>query len=109
MQKTDQREMVFDEVSLMLSEKRTALSILRTGIAIFSIPLSLGSVLIATSQLYDPDKILYLIVPVLAGCTLLVLISLWLMVTAAVKLRNNERRLDRLIEKNQFLRNIVDP
>ena len=109
MQKTDQREMVFDEVSLMLSEKRTALSILRTGIAIFSIPLSLGSVLIATSQLYDPDQILYLIVPVLAGCTLLVLISLWLMVTAAVKLRNNERRLDRLIEKNQFLRNIVDP
>jgi uncharacterized membrane protein YidH (DUF202 family) len=109
MQKTDQREMVFDEVSLMLSEKRTALSILRTGIAIFSIPLSLGSVLIATSQLYDPDKILYLIVPVLAGCTLLVLISLWLMVTAAVKLRNNERRLDRVIEKNQFLRNIVDP
>lgn len=101
--------MVFDEVSLMLSEKRTALSILRTGIAIFSIPLSLGSVLIATSQLYDPDKILYLIVPVLAGCTLLVLISLWLMVTAAVKLRNNERRLDRVIEKNQFLRNIVDP
>jgi uncharacterized membrane protein YidH (DUF202 family) len=109
MQKTDQREMVFDEVSLMLSEKRTALSILRTGIAIFSIPLSLGSVLIATSQLYDPDKILYLIVPVLAGCTLLVLISLWLMITAAVKLRNNERRLDRVIEKNQFLRNIVDP
>ncbi len=101
--------MVFDEVSLMLSEKRTALSILRTGIAIFSIPLSLGSVLIATSQLYDPDQILYLIVPVLAGCTLLVLISLWLMITAAVKLRNNERRLDRLIEKNQFLRNIVDP
>ncbi len=101
--------MVFDEVSLMLSEKRTALSILRTGIAIFSIPLSLGSVLIATSQLYDPDKILYLIVPVLAGCTLLVLISLWLMITAAVKLRNNERRLDRVIEKNQFLRNIVDP
>jgi uncharacterized membrane protein YidH (DUF202 family) len=109
MQKTDQREMVFDEVNLMLSEKRTALSILRTGIAIFSIPLSLGSVLIATSQLYDPDQILYLIVPVLAGCTLLVLISLWLMITAAVKLRNNERRLDRLIEKNQFLRNIVDP
>jgi uncharacterized membrane protein YidH (DUF202 family) len=109
MQKTDQRDMVFDEVSLMLSEKRTALSILRTGIAIFSIPLSLGSVLIATSQLYDPDKILYLIVPVLAGCTLLVLISLWLMITAAVKLRHNERRLDAIIAKNQFLRNIVDP
>lgn len=109
MQKTDQREMVFDEVSLMLSEKRTALSILRTGIAIFSIPLSLGSVLIATSKLYRVEDILYLIVPVLAGCTLLVLISLWLMITAVVRLRHNERRLDAIIEKNRFLRNIVDP
>jgi len=40
MQKTDDRAMVFDEINLLLSEKRTALSILRTGIAIFSIPLS---------------------------------------------------------------------
>lgn len=109
MQKTDQREMVFDEVNLMLSEKRTALSILRTGIAIFSIPLSLGSVLIATSKLYNPEKILFLMVPVLAGCSLLVLIALWLIVSAFVKLRNNDRRLDQIVQKNQFLRNIVDP
>ena len=109
MQKTDQREMVFDEVNLMLSEKRTALSILRTGIAIFSIPLSLGSVLIATSKLYNPEKILFLLVPVLGGCTLLVLIALWLIVAAFVKLRNNDRRLDLIVQKNQFLRNIVDP
>lgn len=108
MQKTDQREMVFDEVNLLLSEKRTALSILRTGIAIFLIPLSIGSVLIATSQLYKPDKILFLLVPVLAGCTLLILISLWLIVIAFVKLRHNEKRLDHIIEKNQFLRNLVD-
>ena len=108
MQKTDQREMIFDEVNLLLSEKRTALSILRTGIAIFLIPLSIGSVLIATSQLYKPDKILFLLVPVLAGCTLLILISLWLIVIAFVKLRHNERRLERIIEKNQFLRNLVD-
>ncbi len=108
MQKTDYREMVFDEINLLLSEKRTALSILRTGIAIFSIPLSLGSVLIATSQLYKPEKIMFLLVPVLAGCTLLVLIALWLFVTAFVKLRHNEKRIDTIIEKNQFLRNLVD-
>lgn len=109
MQKFDQREAVFDEVNLMLSEKRTALSILRTGIAIFSIPLSVGSVLIATSQLYNPDKVLFLMVPVLAGCVILALIALWLIVTALVKLRHNERRMDTIVQKNQFLRNIVDP
>jgi uncharacterized membrane protein YidH (DUF202 family) len=108
MQKTNQREMVFDEVGLLLSEKRTALSILRTGIAIFLIPLSIGSVLIATSQLYKPEKILFLMVPVLAGCTLLIFIALWLIIKAFVKLRRNEKRLDSIIEKNQFLRNLVD-
>jgi uncharacterized membrane protein YidH (DUF202 family) len=109
MQKTDQREMVFDEVNLMLAEKRTALSLLRTDIAIFTIPLSIGSILIATSKLYNPEKIIFLMVPVLGGCTFLVAISLWLMIDAFVRLRNNDRRLDKIIEKNQFLKNLVDP
>lgn len=109
MQKQDPREYVLDEVNLLLSEKRTALSLLRTGIAIFSIPLSIGSVLIATSQWYKPGDILFLLVPVLGGCTLLVLISLWLLITAMVKLRRNDKRLEDLIGKNQFLRKLVDP
>lgn len=108
MQKYDQREMVFDEVNLLLSEKRTALSILRTGIAIFLIPLSIGSLLIATSQLYKPEKILFLMIPVLAGCTLLMIIALWLIIRAFAKLRHNEKHLDHIIEKNQFLRHLVD-
>jgi hypothetical protein len=48
-------------------------------------------------------------VPVLGGCTRLVAISLWLMIDAFVRLRNNDRRLDKIIEKNQFLKNLVDP
>ena len=108
MQKNDQREMVFDEVNLLLSEKRTALSILRTGIAIFLIPLSIGSVLIATSQLYKPEKILFLMIPVLAGCTLLILIALWLIIKAFVSLRHIEKHLNQIIEKHQFLRKLVE-
>lgn len=109
MQKNDQRELVFDEVNLLLSEKRTALSLLRTGIAIFTIPLSIGSVLIATSHLYRPQDILFLLVPVLAGCSLLVLIAIWLLITSFIKLRRNEKRLVHLLQKNQFLRQFVEP
>ena len=39
-------ETIFSEVQLLLAEKRTALSGLRTGIAIFAFPLSVLSVLI---------------------------------------------------------------
>ena len=93
----------------MLAEKRTALSLLRTGIAIFSIPLSLGSILIATSNLYYPNKILFLMIQDLGGCSLLVLISLWLIVTVIKKLRSNNKRFDLIIQNNEFLRNLVDP
>lgn len=65
--------------------------------------------LIATSQWYKPGDILFLLVPVLGGCTLLVLIALWLLITAIVKLRHNDKRLEDLINKNQFLRKLVDP
>ena len=40
----------FNEVQLLLAEKRTSLSAMRTGIAIFAFPLSVLSVLIATSR-----------------------------------------------------------
>ncbi len=42
--------LIFNEIQVLLAEKRTALSSLRTGIAIFALPLSVLSVLIATSR-----------------------------------------------------------
>jgi hypothetical protein len=44
---------------LLLSEKRTALSTMRTGIAIFAFPLSVLSVLIATSNAYELAKVMH--------------------------------------------------
>ena len=41
-----------NKVQLLLSEKRTALSVMRTGIAVLALPLSIFSALIATSRWY---------------------------------------------------------
>ncbi len=43
----DDPGLVLGEIQLLLAEKRTALSVMRTGIAIFALPLSVLSVLIA--------------------------------------------------------------
>ena len=45
--------MILNEVQVLLSEKRTSLSTMRTGIAVFAFPLSVLSILIATSQSYQ--------------------------------------------------------
>jgi hypothetical protein len=44
--------MILNEVQVLLSEKRTSLSTMRTGIAVFAFPLSVLSILIATSGSY---------------------------------------------------------
>jgi hypothetical protein len=41
---------IFGEIQVLLAEKRTALASLRTGIAVFALPLSVLSALIATSR-----------------------------------------------------------
>lgn len=52
---------LFGEIQLLLSEKRTSLSTLRTGIAIFALPLSVLSILVATSKYYDPTRVMALL------------------------------------------------
>ena len=51
--------MTFNEVQLLLAEKRTSLSTMRTGIAVFLLfPLSVLSVLIATSKSYELHQVM---------------------------------------------------
>ena len=55
-----------NKVQLLLSEKRTALSVMRTGIAVLALPLSIFSALIATSRWYNVMEVWPLLVLVVA-------------------------------------------
>ena len=56
---------LINEVQLILAEKRTSLASLRTGIAVFAIPLSIMGVLIATSRYYEIVEVLPLFIIVM--------------------------------------------
>jgi hypothetical protein len=58
---------IFGEIQVLLAEKRTALALLRTGIAVFALPLSVLSALIATSRYYSMEKVMPLLLPLVAG------------------------------------------
>ena len=51
--------LVFDQIQLILAEKPTALSTMRTGIAVFALPISAFSVLIVASRYYDASQVLH--------------------------------------------------
>jgi hypothetical protein len=56
---------IFGEIQVLLAEKRTALASMRTGIAVFALPLSVLSALIATSRYYSIEKVMPLLAPLM--------------------------------------------
>jgi hypothetical protein len=74
--------LLFDEIQLILAEKRTSLSTLRTGIAIFVVPLSVLSVLVATSRYYDPYQVMALLVTLLVLNLALTVLGVYLIFRA---------------------------
>ena len=69
---------IFGEIQVLLAEKRTALAGLRTGIAVFALPLSVLSALIATSRYYSIEKVMPLLAPLMLLNLGLVVLGTWL-------------------------------
>jgi uncharacterized membrane protein YidH (DUF202 family) len=74
----EENAMILNTMQLLLAEKRTALSGLRTGIAIFAFPLSVLSVLIATSKLYETEKVMHWLLPLVGISVGLLVLAIYL-------------------------------
>src|SRR6266478_639498 len=100
--------LILGEIQVLLAEKRTALSSLRTGIAIFALPLSVLSVLIATSRYYSIGKVMPLLVPLLLLNFGLVVLGSWLIYRSIHRIHHYERRIRELTKKYRSLAEVVD-
>lgn len=94
---------VINEVQLLLAEKRTSLATMRTGIAVFTLPLSVLSILIATSRYYDISHVLPLLVPLLALSTALVFLGCYLVVRAMLRIFHQERLILAIKQKHGWI------
>lgn len=99
---------LFNEVQLILAEKRTSLSALRTGIAVFAFPLSVLSVLIATSKSYELHEVTHWLVPLLLLNLGLVVLGIYLVTRAIMRIHHYDRLLDELKRKNKRLAELLD-
>ena len=99
---------MFNEVQLLLAEKRTSLSAMRAGIAVFAFPLSVLSVLIATSKSYNDHEVMQWLVPLLLLNLGLVALGVYLITRAVVRIHHYDRLLDELKRKNKRLAELLD-
>jgi len=100
--------LIFGEIQVLLAEKRTSLSALRTGIAIFALPLSVLSVLIATSRYYSMEKVMPLLVPLLLLNFGLVVLGSWLVYRSIRRIYHFEHRIRELSQKYRSIAEFIE-
>ncbi|HXQ02817.1 MAG TPA: hypothetical protein VN801_07585 [Candidatus Udaeobacter sp.] len=99
---------IFGEIQVLLAEKRTALASLRTGIAVFALPLSVLSALIATSRYYSFEKVMPLLAPLLLLNLGLVVLGTWLVFRSIHRIHHFEHRIKELSEKYRALAEFIE-
>ena len=100
--------LILGEIQVLLSEKRTALASLRTGIAVFALPLSVLSVLIATSRYYTLGTVRPLLVPLLLLNLGLIVLGSWLIYHSIGRLHHYDRRIRELTQKYRSLAEFIE-
>jgi uncharacterized membrane protein YidH (DUF202 family) len=100
--------LIINEAQLILAEKRTHLAALRTGIAIMALPMAFISFLIASSQFYQIQAVLWLLAPLLVVCTGLGVLGAYMVMKSFIKLRHAEKTLRELKLQHSILCKLID-
>src|SRR5438132_13919287 len=101
-------DIVFGEIQVLLAEKRTALAALGTGIAVFALPLSVLSALIATSRYYSMEKVMPLLAPLMLLNLGLVVLGCWLVLRSIRRIHHYEVRIKELSEKYRSIAQFIE-
>ena len=104
----DSDALIINEVQLILAEKRTSLAAMRTGIAVFVLPLSVLGLLIATSRFYDVLHVLPLILPLAAILMALIVLGGYLIIRATMNIHRHDRLIHQLKTKHSKLSEFLD-
>lgn len=104
----DPNTTIINEAQLILAEKRTSLATMRTGMAVFAIPLSIIGLLIATSRYYDILHVLHFIVPLTAILAALIVLGAHLVARAFLQIRRLDRLILRLKRKHSRIAEFLD-
>ena len=99
---------IINEVQLLLAEKRTSLAAMRTGIAVFALPLTVMSVLIATSKYYDIIHVMHLLVPLLSICAALIILGSYLIIRSVIRLHRHDKHISEIKRKHSTIAEYID-
>ena len=99
---------LINEVQLLLAEKRTSLAIMRTGIAVLALPLSVMSVLIATSKFYDVLHVLHFLIPLGALNLAMIVFGSYLIIRSVIRMRHYDLLIHEIKLKHSVIGQFIE-
>ena len=90
-------------IQLILAEKRTTLAVMRTGIGVFTLPLSVVTVLVATSRYYNFLETYHLLIPLLGICAGLIVLGIYLVHRSVRRIRRQDALINRIKQQDPGL------
>ena len=87
-------------IQLVLAEKRTTLAVMRTGIGVFTLPLSVVTVLVATSRYYDFLETYQLLIPLLGICAGLIVLGIYLVHRSVRRIRKQDAMINKIKQQD---------
>jgi uncharacterized membrane protein YidH (DUF202 family) len=99
----DHESVSTSRIQLILAEKRTSLAVMRTGIGVFTLPLSVVTVLIATSRDYDILDTYHLLIPLLGVCGGLIVLGIYLVHRSVRRIRAQDSLISRIKQQDPGL------
>ena len=98
---------MIDEIKLLLAEKRTSLAILRTGIAVFVLPLSALTILVSTSRYYSVWDVPHFIIPLVIICIFLIILAVYLIIRSMKRIRAYDEKIAALRKKDKTVDRLI--
>ncbi len=99
--------MLINEVQLILAEKRTSLAMMRTGIAVLALPLTIMSFLIATSKYYTIFHVLHFLIPLIVMGIVLIGLGSYLIIHSIMRMRYYDRFIHGIRQQHSILAKII--
>lgn len=107
-EETELNSIAINEAQLVLAEKRTSLAVMRTGIAILALPLSVMSVLIATSKYYDALHVLHFLVPLGILNFGLIVFGIYLIIRSIIRMQHYDRLIHNIKLNHSIIGEFID-
>lgn len=105
----EKKSLLLVEVELLLSEKQTSLATLRTGIAVFTLPFSVLTILIATSSFYDvgSGQVLWMFVTLICLCAGLAFFGVYLVFHSMRTIKACDKKITEIKKQSKFIESLM--